>query len=181
MKTLIVHPNDKSTSFLEIVYSTIPNKTVITGGISRFDLMMEMKNHDRIMMMGHGSPWGLFSINQFKDTYSYIIDMKFVDILKEKKDNVFIWCNADQFVNKHKLKGFYSGMFISEVGEARFCGLSKTKQKEVDESNFGFCHILSEYITEDSKVIYNNVMTEYGNLAKGNPVAQYNHNRLYIA
>lgn len=180
MNTLIIHPKDKSTSFLDIVYTPIPNKTVITGGISKDDLKSEMKNYDRIMMMGHGTPFGLFSIGQFKDSYGYIIDMSFVEILKEKKDNVFIWCNADQFVNKYKLKGFYSGMFISEVGEANYCGLPGTKQRVVDESNFGFCHILSEYINENSEVIYNNVMTEYGIIAKDNPVAYYNHNRLYL-
>lgn len=181
MKTLIIHPKDNSTSFLDIVYSSIPNKTVITGGISKLDLMTEMKKHDRIMMMGHGSPWGLFSVNQFKNTYGYIIDMTFIDILKEKKDNVFIWCNADQFVNKHNLRGFYSGMFISEVGEARYCGLPKTKQTQVDESNYGFCHILAECIDKNSQEIYNSVITEYGIIAKNNPVANYNHKRLYIS
>lgn len=181
MNTLVVHPNDKSTSFLDIVYSSIPNKTVITEGISKVELMMEMKNYDRIMMMGHGSPWGLFSVSQFKDSYGYIIDMSFVDILKEKKDNVFIWCNADQFVSKHNLKGFYSGMFISEVVEARYCGLPKAKQKEVDESNFGFCNIISKYINEESNVIYENVKKEYGVLAERNEIAKYNNSRLYKA
>jgi hypothetical protein len=181
MKTLIVHPKDRTTSFLDIVYNTIPNKTVITGGISKSDLMKEMKSYDRIMMMGHGTPFGLFSVGQFKNSYGYIIDFSFVEVLKEKKDNVFIWCNADQFVNKHKLTGFYSGMFISEVGEANYCGLPGTKQNTVDESNFGFCHILSEYITENSQTIYDNVMLEYGLIAKENPVAHYNHNRLYIS
>lgn len=181
MKTLIIHPKDRTTSFLDIVYSGIPDKTVITGGISKSDLRTEMMKYDRIMMMGHGTPFGLFSVGQFKDSYGYIIDMSFVEILKEKKDNVFIWCNADQFVNKYKLKGFYSGMFISEVGEANYCGLPGTKQSVVDESNYGFCHILSEYINENSEVIYNNVMTEYGIIAKENPVAYYNHNRLYLS
>lgn len=181
MKTLVIHPKDSSTSFLDIVYTPIPNKTVITGGISKNELMVEMKKYDRIMMMGHGSPHGLFAVNQFKNSHGFIIDSSMVEILQNYKDNVYIWCNADQFVNRHKLKGFYSGMFISEVGEAYYCGLPGTKQDVVDESNYGFCHILAEYIDGNSKSIYDNVMTEYGIMAKKNPVANYNHNRLYLA
>ena len=45
--------------------------------------------------------------------------------LKKKDNSVFIWCNADQFVNRYNLKGFYTGMFISEVMEAVFCGLQE--------------------------------------------------------
>jgi hypothetical protein len=77
------------------------------------------------------------------------------------------------------LKGFYSGMFISEVGEALYCGLPGTQQDEVDESNYGFVNIIGKYINEDKNVIYENVMKEYGIIAEENPVALYNHNRLY--
>jgi hypothetical protein len=37
---------------------------------------------------------------------------------------VFIWCNADQFMKRHQLRGFYSGMFISEVQEALMYGIA---------------------------------------------------------
>lgn len=179
MTTLIIHPEDPSTSFLDIVYSGIPDKTLVTGGINANELVEMVKNHDRIMMMGHGSPWGLFSVGKFKDTGAYVVDNSLVWLLSQKKNNVYIWCNADQFVKRHQLGGFYSGMFISEVGEAYYCGLPGTTQDIVDESNFGFCHILSEYINEDKNVIYNNVKMEYGLIAKDNPVALYNHKRLY--
>ena len=179
MSTLIIHPEDPSTSFLDIVYSGIPDKTLVTGGVSVTELAEMIDNHDRIMMMGHGSPWGLFSVGKFKNTGGYIIDNSLVWLLSQKKNNVYIWCNADQFVKRHQLGGFYSGMFISEVGEAFYCGLPGTTQDIVDESNFGFCHILSEYINEDKNTIYNNVKMEYGLIAKDNPVALYNHKRLY--
>ena len=35
MKTLIIHPQDPSTSFLDIVYKDIPNKTLVTGGLDK--------------------------------------------------------------------------------------------------------------------------------------------------
>jgi len=39
MKTLIIHPADPSTSFLEIVYESVQDKTLITGGVSKGDLI----------------------------------------------------------------------------------------------------------------------------------------------
>jgi hypothetical protein len=181
-KTLIIHPKDESTFFLDIVYNPIPNKTVITGGVTKDELVELIKTHDRVMMMGHGSPYGLFSIGQFTNTNygNYIIDHTLVSYLNEKDDNVFIWCNADQFVNRHGLKGFFSGMFISEVSEAGYCKVYGTDQEIVDESNYGFCNIVAKHINETKEVIYENVMKEYGLIAENNPVAFYNHNRLYL-
>lgn len=186
MKTLIIHPKDPSTSFLDIVYKDIPNKTLVTGGLDKQEVAQLIKEHDRIMMMGHGSPGGLFSVGQFTDSTSkygryasYIIDHTMVPLLQEKEHSVFIWCNADQFVQSYDLRGFYSGMFISEVGEAVYCGLPGTKQDIVDESNYGFVNILSGYINEDTETIYKNVKEEYGLIAEQNPVALYNHKRLY--
>jgi hypothetical protein len=102
-----------------------------------------------------------------------------VPILKEKDNNVFIWCNADKFVDGFKLEGFYSGMFISEVGEAHYCGLPGTEQDQVDESNYAFVNIIAKYINEDKNIIHENVKKEYGVLAEENPIALYNNNRLY--
>jgi hypothetical protein len=181
MNTLIIHPKDDSTSFLNSIYDSIIEKKVITGGITKKELINEIENHDRIMMMGHGSPMGLFNMGLFIDSGGYVIDNSLVSILSEKKNSVYIWCNSDKFVNSHKLKGFYSGMFISEVGEAHFCGLPSIKQNIVDESNYGFSKILSEVINEDQETIYEHVLNHYGEMAKHNPVASYNHKRLYLS
>lgn len=179
MKTLIIHPDDKSTTFLNIVYSPIKNKTVITGGISKSELNKLIEEHDRVMMMGHGCPTGLFSVGQFSGANGLIIDSTTVPLLNEKENNVFIWCNADRFVDYHNLKGFYSGMFISEVGEATYCGLPGMDQDIVDESNYGFCNIIAKHINKDTDIIHENVTKEYGIIAENNPVALYNNFRLY--
>ena len=180
-KTLIIHPKDSTTSFLNIVYEPIQDKTVVTGGVTKEELKRLIDSHDRIMMMGHGSPYGLFSIGRFPGTSNngYIIDESFVWLLNEKSDNVYIWCNADQFVQRYGLKGFYSGMFISEVAEATYCGIPGTDQELIDESNYGFCNIIAKYINEDKTIIHENVLKEYGEIAESNPVAFYNNNRLY--
>jgi hypothetical protein len=181
MRTLVIHPEDSSTTFLDILYKDIPQKTIITGGVTKSELFELIQNHERIMMMGHGSPGGLFSVGKFKESGAYIIDHTFVPILKGKSNNVYIWCNADKFVDGFKLRGFYSGMFISEVGEAYYCGLPGTEQDQVDESNYGFCNIVAKHIQEEKDILHENVKKEYGLIAETNPVALYNNNRIYLS
>lgn len=112
-----------------------------------------------------------------------------MELLREKVDNVYIWCYANGFCEKHQLGGFYSGMFISELQEAAFCVYNKSdpelserliqvSQADVDESNFGFVKIMQKYMHESKQVLWENVTREYGIIATTNPIASYNNKRL---
>ena len=180
MCTLIIHPKDQSTNFLKPIYAAISNKTVINGGISKSDLRKLIKNHDRVLMLGHGTPLGLLSVGQFPDFGSYIIDYSYSDLLSDKKENIFIWCNADLFVKRYGLNGFFSGMFISEVGEAYYLGYSIINRNLIDESNECFASIVSRNIHRPLNVFYKNVIHEYGVLAKTNMIAKFNLDRLFL-
>ena len=180
MKTLIIHPSDPSTKFLTGIYATLKNKTVITGGITKAELQKHIDNHDRVIMLGHGSPMGLLSVNQFPDCGSYIIDDSMVELLRNKAKNIFVWCNSNEFVQRHSLQGFNTGMFISEVSEAWYYDYWDIDQDCINESNDGFSFIVSNHINESIDVLYQNVISEYGVLAKRNPIVQFNRKRLYI-
>jgi hypothetical protein len=184
MKTLVIHPKDRSTDFLTPIYENIPDKTVITGEypakMDITELNELIKTHDRVIMMGHGCPDGLFSIGLFKNAKGLVINNQTTELLMEKKDNVYIWCNADRFVKPRNLKGFYSGMFISEVGEAWACNVKLENRGWVRESNNKFAEILSKYVNEDSETIKEKVTEEYGLLGETNLVARYNNERLFI-
>ena len=185
MKTLVIHPKDATTDFLIPIYMNLKSfpdfndVTIIRGGVTKDELNELIKQHDRIMMMGHGSPSGLFSIGQFPNTHSYIIDMDTVSLLQDK-ECIFIWCNADKFVERFNLKGLYSGMFISEVSEANYCGLPGTPQDIVTESNDYFAKELGSVSEQSLDEMYQHIKYSYGLLAEGNAVAEYNHNRLYL-
>jgi len=178
MNTLVIHPQDASTDFLKPIYNNIKNKIVLTKGISKPNLIRLIKRYDRIIMMGHGSPGGLFAINWGK-IHGYIIDDEMAKFLNEKENCFYIWCNADVFVDRHKLRGFYTGMFISEVGEANWFDI-KTTQDVVDQSNNTFAEIVSRHNSEPISEMYKSVLQEYGELAETNEIAKYNHERLYI-
>jgi hypothetical protein len=180
MKNLVIHPADRSTDFLKPIYANISDAIILNGGTSKVQVAKLISEHDRIIMLGHGSIHGLFSVGQFDSENGYVIDSTMVPLLCDK-ECISIWCNADQFMNKHELNGFYSGMFISEVGEATYCGLLGIEQKTVTTSNDYFAKLLSEVINEPLSIIYEHVMNNYELLTEDNPVANYNHNRLHLA
>jgi hypothetical protein len=180
VKTLIIHPKDPATDVLTGIYSGLNNKTVIIGGIPKLDLRKLIKTHDRIFMLGHGSPWGLLSMGQFPYTNGYIIDDSIVVELKEKTRNLYIWCHADQLVRRHKLSGLNCGMFISEVGEASIYGFEDVDLATIDRSNEIYVHIVSKYINEPMEVLYEKLIYEYGLLARTNPIAKFNIQRLFL-
>jgi hypothetical protein len=185
MKTLVIHPQDKSTDFLKPIYAGLDDVTLVTGGWTRNQIKEAIQTHDQVMMMGHGSPEGLFSVGRFpidRPYSSYIIGFDMVEVLSQKDNNIFIWCNADQFVNRHGLKGFYSGMFVSETGEAFYCGVKTFDQASVDESNNTFAHQLGECLlaTRAPEDIFYQIRDQYGVLAEVNEIAKYNHQRLYL-
>ena len=152
----------------------------MNGGVSKDQVAKAINEHDRIIMLGHGSPYGLFSIGQFHGNNGYVIDESMVPLLYNK-ECIAIWCNADKFMNEHELNGFYSGMFISEVGEATYCGLPGMEQETVTTSNNYFAELLGEVINEPLGIIYEHIMDNYRLITEDNPVALYNHNRLYLA
>ena len=174
MSTLIIHPQDQSTHFLKPIYASIQDKTVINGGVARAELVNLILSHDRVVMLGHGTPDGLLNMGQFPNSSLYVIDRWMAPILAEKEENVFIWCHADKYVNKHRLKGFFSGMFVSETGELWGISLFGISLLQIDGSNKLFASLVAKYINEPSSILYQNVIQEYGVLAKTNPVAQYN-------
>ena len=180
MTNLVIHPTDASTDFLSPIYANITDATIMNGGVSKDQVAKAINEHDRIIMLGHGSPYGLFSIGQFTGNNGYVIDESMVPLLLDK-ECISIWCNADQFMNKHQLYGFYSGMFISEVGEAMYCGLPGMEQETVTTSNDYFAELLGEVIDEPLSIIYEHIMDNYRLITEDNPVALYNHNRLYLA
>lgn len=181
MTTLVIHPKDQTTDFLKPIYQDLPNLSVITGGINHDTLNNLIELYDQILFMGHGSPNGLFSMGQFDYRSIYIVDERVVDTLRSKDRVLYLWCNADQFVRRHNLNGMFSGMFISEMGEARYCGVT-ANLTHVNESNDTFAALLGESLKSNGSLtqVWNEVMGLYSAMAEKNPVAKYNSERWYV-
>lgn len=135
--TLVIHLDDRSTDFLKPIYDG-HGYPVISGAVTPGELLAQIEAHSRIYAMGHGSPGGLFA-------RGFMIDDRFGPALAKKPNGLYIWCNADAYAVRNKLSGLVSGMFISEVMEARLFGIQATQQ-QVDSSNNTFSRLVRELI-----------------------------------
>jgi len=179
MKRLIIHPDDRSTDFLKPIYSQLKNTTIIPGGLRRqLEIHELIQSHDQVVMLGHGFTDGLLSVNQF-GLNPFIIDARCAKYLSEKESNIFIWCYASDFVRKHKLKGYCSGMFISEELEALYHNVDATED-QINLSNDLFAFALGEAMQHGYSLqkTYEYVNSKYEAIADGNLVVQYNLERL---
>lgn len=184
MKTLIIHPDDRSTDFLRAVYADIPNKKVITGGMSVWEVDLEIMAADRVIMLGHGTRYGLLSVGQFTGS-GYVVDSESASLLEEKTECIYIWCYASDYVKAHGLRGFASGMFISEVAEADYCRVRNVRgesvtQEQVDTQCKYFCDTVGAGINLTSKELYEFTSDVYGEMLDFCPISRYNHSRLYF-
>jgi hypothetical protein len=137
-----------------------------------------MKDANRIIMLGHGTGDGMGFVEYQGGYAAYItrlIDSSLVYLLREKKDNIYIWCHADEFVKKYGLSGFSTGMFISEMDEADYYNVKAT-QAEIDESNDRFAKVVRNYVHKDGETLKNILKEDY---VLDSDVARYNHERLY--
>ncbi len=180
MRNLIIHPEDPTTTFLSTIYANLKNKTVIKGGITKSELRELIDSHDRVLMLGHGSTFGLLNPGQFPDTSSYIIDDSMVLPLKNKSNSIYIWCFASKFVHQHELSGLCTGMFISEVREANSYCFENIDEDLIDMSNRRFSWIISNYVNQPIEILYQKLMYEYELLARTNPIARFNLERFYL-
>jgi hypothetical protein len=166
--TLVIHMEDPSTDFLKLIYDG-KGYDVISGRIEQRDLLEQIKNHDRVFMLGHGGPSGLFGPGYVMRNELYGRE------LAKKKDGLYIWCHAVEYAHANKLSGLVSGMFISEVGEAAYEGIKAT-QRQIDASNYGFSRAVRNYL--DTGASPHSVQTCYNDATC--QVTQYNNARLYV-
>jgi len=131
-------------------------------------------------MLGHGAPYGLANPRMFPDAGMFIVDGSMESLLRERSGNIFIWCHADKFLTRYRLSGLCCGMFISEKGEADLYGFDYSDTRLIDQSNEKFSSILSRYINEPLDTMYRSLLYEYKLVARVNPIARFNLERLYL-
>lgn len=165
LSTLVIHPDDPTTIFLKKIYEG-KDWTVINDRNDCKDrriITNLIKKSDRVIMLGHGYSNGLL--------YT-CINPEMAYLLK-KKISVCIWCNSDQFVLRYGLKGFYTGMFVSERNEGMYYGIDAT-QEQINYSNNLFATELNKCIDDEN--IYQLIKESYNG---DDPVIQFNNERLY--
>lgn len=177
MKTLVIHPKDPSTDFLSDSYAGRGWTVITDPKVSKAELKRQIKAHDRIILMGHGSDWGLLCLTSKGKGIRIMIGSDWVYALRDK-DVTCIWCNADKFVSKYKLKGFNTGMIVSEWSEAMMYSLPWQDNNLIVESNSLFATALKSalYQTDPSMVLDVMKSMYYDDQ---NPIVVFNSQNLY--
>tara|TARA_R110000868_G_scaffold76573_2_gene220051 strand:- start:3454 stop:3987 length:534 start_codon:yes stop_codon:yes gene_type:complete len=170
MKTLVIHPSDPSTDMLKAIYGGKEWTVVDDNHIPKSQLKELIKEHDRIIMLGHGTSYGL--VNGTKDRF--LIDSTLVYLLRDKYC-VCIWCNADEFVTRYELEGFYTGMIISEDIEANMFNVNATTD-EIASSNTIFSEACRLAVEADAKDMVKIVTENYVGVGE---VFDFNRARIY--
>jgi hypothetical protein len=174
-KTLVIHPIDPSTEFLNRIYID-KNWTVINDpNVSGKELKEQIKAHDRIIMLGHGTFECLASVVDGR-IIRFLIDSTFAYLLREKIC-VCIWCNADMFFKKYLLdhtQGLYTGMIISEHEEALLYSV-RTNSNEILESNKLFAESIKECI--DGPDPQYHILEKYK--SDSNPIIMFNRENIF--
>jgi len=168
MKTLIIHPKDPTTDFLNVIHKDY--NVFDADSNTKLQLIKAISQHDKIIMLGHGSGDGLFSSHHDK----FIIDSSFTNLLRQKK-LIGIWCYAVDFADRHNLKGLFSGMIISEMDEAYLNNIEAT-ESEILNQNIDFAKAIAGVEGFDSRqsVLY------FKQKYKGDSdVRSFNRERIY--
>lgn len=135
----VIHPKDRSTDSLKILYDGIDNLEILTDPDMFSSDVKHFLNHrtnDTVfMILGHGSPNGLFS--RFDDTGEptsfdkIVVAHQHAYYLRKIPANrlIGIFCYANEFAKNERLHGLFSGMFISEYKEALELGIDTTEEE----------------------------------------------------
>lgn len=136
---LVIHPKDRTTSFLSVLYEGMDAK-VLDQSASKREIERALHHqppHERIMLLGHGLDKGLFSRDDdtVREFNRIIVGHPHAYYLRRHGSSLIgIWCHADKFARSEGLHGLFSGMIISDKWEAQEYGVI-TLQHLIEEAN----------------------------------------------
>lgn len=138
---LVIHPQDRTTSFLSMLYNGMDDTTVVTDKISKSVLnhmLYHTPKNERIMLLGHGCVKGLmWRIDDSKPEFDgIVVGHPHTYHLRNHGNNIVaIFCHADKFAKTERLHGLFSGMIISEISEANEYGIATTEEEIIRENH----------------------------------------------
>lgn len=180
--TLVIHPKDLTTDCLAVIYEGRGWDVIRDPDTSPEEVWESIEKHSRIIMLGHGTSYGLLAGHYSREGYfsrfhHFIVDQTHTELLKEKQ-TFSIWCNSDQFFKRYGIKGLHTGMIISEVGEElAILGKAPLNDEEMAKNMELFCGAFAKYIDLTPEECAKKVLEEY---VGDDPVTTYNRERIIV-
>lgn len=176
-KVLVIHPDDRSTDMLKAVYEGKGYDVISDPRITDEEVVEQIKSHDNIIMLGHGTPYGLISWNRTTGEVRYVINDSHAELLKTK-ETYSMWCHSDAFFERHDMKGFHSGMIISEEMEALMYGIVGYSDEDIAESMMPLMYAMHDTIEmEDLQEMKRIILERYN---ANDPVTWFNRRNIVI-
>lgn len=173
---LIVHPPHARMAFLKALYKDLPQKTVINRHLLLSELSTAVSSHNRVWIMGKGCEYGLFAPGE--KTKKLMINAFLSRALAQGTHHIYLWNHANEFVEKHNLRGFYTGAFITEVWHAQIFEMWEADEAMVKEANETLVALLKDLLHLDSLALLKAIKRRYKPFTKNNPVAAFNYRHL---
>lgn len=82
-------------------------------------------------------------------TYNTAVDWDMLKDTLHAKRIIGVWCHASSFAEEHNLPGFWTSMFISNRGEARYYGYNNVSNQVIVDELIRFCMDVNELIKKN--------------------------------
>lgn len=162
MTVVFSNTGDVDTRVLAALWEGYPNARVldVRPGVRdarpRVDAAIAAEE-DTLIMCGHGSPEGLFdpglmargNLAAIARNPPYLVDADNAPSIRARRV-VGVWCYASSFAESAGLRGFFTGMFVSNPLEASFVGCpGRDSAATITEQEVLFCRRVNELLRTD--------------------------------
>ena len=176
-KVLVIHPEDSSTDMLQAVYFDKGYDVIRDPSISNEELVEQIRSHDKIIMLGHGTPDGLLAFDRKNYGIRYLINDSHAELLRSK-ETYSMWCYSDMYFRRNGMKGFHSGMIISERAEACAYGIRNYTDKDVAMTLMPLMFAMHDTLEmEDLDQMQRMILERYN---ADDPITAFNRNNIMI-
>ena len=146
---IVIHVDTmKDTAHLKRLYEGLDNITLLYNeSREKVEEVLKTSDDKLVMCLGHGSPFGLFG----RGWQGYVIDKYNAHLLKNKTV-IGIWCYASEFADANKLSGYFTSMFISNMGEALCHGFPNNTEEDIYNEIDFFCDQIRGFIQNGTEM-----------------------------
>lgn len=138
--TVVFHLTDPSTVELGQIYEGKDWDVIHQGNLSHETVAELFNRHERVICLGHGTPYGLMGGNIGPSEAPLFVGKKLF----------IIWCNADGYFRNHHIGNgyFITGNMPSEDYECRGAGCGEIGKKEMKDNITDWNRILKDHLED---------------------------------
>ena len=115
---------------------------------SNIKRLLRITGKEQVMLLGHGSPQGLFNVSQ----NGYAVGSECVEWLRGRPV-IGIFCYASEFADRYGLSGFFTSMFISNMQEAIIEQRDQGADEEIISTQQAlFCDRIRELLIDNTSM-----------------------------